>query len=243
MHTHRIRIAILTLTALAAASACSPGQAGAAAANAATDQPASLAPAIQAPKLDIPLAAQSGDATAVFAGGCFWGVEAVFEQLKGVKHAESGYAGGSAMDADYERVSSGDTRHAESVRVVYDPSRISYGQLLRVFFSVAHDPTQLNRQGPDVGPQYRSALFFKDTEQEKVAKAYVAQLDAAGIFGKPIVTELKSLKRFYPAEAHHQDYMRKNPNQPYIVYHDRPKLIALERQFPELVKGAAQATR
>ncbi|MBI2319035.1 MAG: peptide-methionine (S)-S-oxide reductase MsrA [Betaproteobacteria bacterium] len=189
------------------------------------------------PKADAPLAKARGTQTAVFAGGCFWGVEAVFEHLRGVTDAVSGYAGGSPETANYERVSTGRTGHAESVRITYDPSRITYGQLLKVFFSVAHDPTQLNRQGPDVGPQYRSAVFFANEEQKRVAEAYIAQLGAARAFRRPIVTQVARLKAFHEAEAYHQDYLVRNPTQPYIVMHDLPKLADLQRQFPALYTG------
>ena len=175
--------------------------------------------------------------TAVFAGGCFWGIEAVFENLRGVSQAVSGYAGGTAETAKYPLVSAGTTGHAESVQVTYDPSQISYGQLLKVFFSVAHDPTELNRQGPDVGPQYRSAIFFVNDEQKRVAQAYIAQLQTAKSFRRPIVTEVAPLKAFYAAEDYHQDYVVHHPDQPYIVYHDLPKLAALKKQFPQLYSG------
>jgi len=171
--------------------------------------------------------------TMVVAGGCFWGVQAVFSQVKGVLSATSGYAGG-ARPADYEEVSTGRTGHAESVKVVYDPSRISYGQLLKIFFSVAHDPTQLNEQGPDVGPQYRSAIFYTDAMQQKIAKAYIEQLDAAKVFRGKIVTEVTALPKFYDAEAYHQDYFFQHPLQPYIVINDKPKVDALKQQFPDL---------
>lgn len=197
--------------------------------------------ALPDPKTDAPLASAKGSATAVFAGGCFWGVEAVFEHVKGVKQVSSGYAGGAADTADYGEVSSGGTGHAESVKVIYDPSQISYGQLLKVFFSVAHDPTQLNRQGPDRGTQYRSAIFYGDAEQKKVAHAYMAQLGAAKAFPAPIVTQLTPLKAFYPAEAHHQDYARLHPTDPYIVYNDAPKVVALKQQFPGLYRDEAIA--
>lgn len=186
------------------------------------------------PKVDAPLSTLTGSETAVFAGGCFWGVEAVFKHLKGVNKAVSGYAGGSAATANYEQVSSGSTGHAESVRVTYDPSRISYGQLLKVFFSVAHDPTELDRQGPDIGTQYRSAVFFSNDEQKRVTEAYIAQLQAAKTFSRPIVTQVTQLKTFYEAEAYHQDYLARNPTQPYIMEFDLPKLLALQRQFPTL---------
>jgi peptide-methionine (S)-S-oxide reductase len=189
------------------------------------------------PKIDAPLATAKGTQTAVFAGGCFWGVEAVFEHVKGVTQVVSGYSGGSADTAKYDAVSSGSTGHAESVRVSYDPSRISYGQLLRVFFSVAHDPTELNRQGPDTGTQYRSAVFFANDEQQRVAEAYIAQLQAARALPRPIVTQVTPLKAFYEAEAYHQDYLVRHPNQPYIVINDLPKIANLQRQFPALYVG------
>ena len=174
--------------------------------------------------------------TAIFAGGCFWGIEAVFEHLKGVKLAESGYAGGGKSSPSYDDVSSGETGHAESVRVVYDPAQISYDQLLEVFFSVAHDPTQLNRQGPDVGTQYRSAIFYRGDAQRRAAEAYVARLRAAKTFSRPIVTQIAPLRAFYVAEAYHQDYMKHHPTQPYIVYNDAPKVEHLKKQFPALYR-------
>ena len=181
-----------------------------------------------------PSPAAKGPQTAVFAGGCFWGVEAVFRHVKGVSSAVSGYAGGSVKNPSYEMVSSGMTGHAESVQVTYDPAVVSYGQLLRVFFTVAHDPTELNRQGPDVGTQYRSAIFFADADQQKVAQAYVKQLEAAKSFKQPIVTQIAPLATFYPAESYHQNYLALHPNQPYIVYNDLPKLDALKREFPTI---------
>jgi len=193
--------------------------------------------AVPDPKLDAPKAAAKADAVAVFAGGCFWGVEAVFEHVKGVKDAVSGYAGGKSGSAQYETVSSGDTGHAESVKVTYDPGKVSYGQLLKVYFSVAHDPTQLNRQSPDVGPQYRSEIFTTSAEQARIAKAYIAQLTAAKVFAAPIVTKVEPLPAFYPAEAYHQDYLRLHPNEPYIVFNDAPKLVHLKQMFPALYKG------
>jgi len=198
---------------------------------------ASSAVTLPAPVADVPAASSAGTQTAIFAGGCFWGVEAVFRHVKGVQSAVSGYAGGAANTADYERVSGGNTGHAESVEVKFDPSQVTYGQLLRVFFSVAHDPTQLNRQGPDVGTQYRSAIFFVNDEQKSVATAYIAQLNQAKVFGRPIVTEVVALPKFYPAEAYHQDYAARNPNQPYIVIHDAPKVANLKQQFPTLYTG------
>ena len=183
---------------------------------------------------DAPLAQSPGKQTAVFAGGCFWGTQSVFERVKGVLTTTAGYAGGSASTTTYDQVTTETTGHAESVRVVYDPSKITYGQLLRVFFSVAHDPTQLNRQGPDVGTSYRSAIFYTSDEQRKISLAYIAQLDAAHVFPKPIVTQVVPLKAFYDAESYHQDYALHNPNNPYIQVCDRPKIEALKQQFPEL---------
>lgn len=177
--------------------------------------------------------------SAVFAGGCFWGVEAVFQHLKGVKSATSGYAGGSVPAPGYDAVSSGSTGHAESVRVLYDPEQISYRQLLEVFFGVAHDPTQLNRQGPDVGPQYRSAIFTVVPEQQRAAQAFVAELTAAKIFRKPIVTQIEPLRTFYPAEDYHQDYLARHLTQPYIVINDLPKLEHLRQAFPALYRVPA----
>ncbi|HZQ72701.1 MAG TPA: peptide-methionine (S)-S-oxide reductase MsrA [Burkholderiales bacterium] len=197
----------------------------------------SVAGPLPAPAVDQPKASAPGTATAVFAGGCFWGVEAVFESLKGVKSAVSGYSGGTLPSPSYEQVSSGLTGHAESVQVTYDPSQITYGQLLKVFFSVAHDPTQLNRQGPDVGTQYRSAIFYAGAEQQKIAQAYVAQLREAKVFKRPIVTEISPLKAFYPAEDYHQNYLVQHPTEPYIVFNDLPKLAALRTSFPELYSG------
>jgi peptide-methionine (S)-S-oxide reductase len=176
----------------------------------------------------------AAEQTAVFAGGCFWGVDAVFKHIKGVTNVESGYAGGSAETAHYDMVSTGDTGHAESVRVRFDPARVSYRQLLQVFFVVAHDPTQLNRQGPDVGSQYRSAIFYADAEQQRAAQGYISQLEAAHAFAAPIVTQLRPLQAFYPAEAYHQNYLALHPFQPYIVINDMPKLDRLREQFPAL---------
>jgi len=186
---------------------------------------------LPAPAVDATPAA--GEATAVFAGGCFWGVEGVFQHVRGVKSVRAGYSGGDAAHANYDDVSEGDTGHAESVRVVYDPAKVTYGQLLQVFFSVVQDPTQLNRQGPDTGTQYRSAIFYATPEQKKVADAYVAQLTAAKSFPAPIVTQVTPLKAFYPAEDYHQDYMRQNPDDRYIVINDLPKVLALQRIYPE----------
>jgi len=178
--------------------------------------------------------AAPAEQTAVFAGGCFWGVDAVFKHVKGVSEVVSGYAGGSADTAHYEQVGNGDTGHAEAVRVRFDPARISYRQLLQVFFSVAHNPTQLNYQGPDVGNQYRSAIFYINTEQQSIAQNYIRQLTAARSFSAPIVTQVVPLQQFYPAESYHQNYLALHPYQPYIVFHDMPKLDQLRKQFPGL---------
>ncbi len=194
-------------------------------------------PAIPAPEYDAPRASASSQQTAVLSGGCFWGIQAVFQHVKGVISATSGYSGGSAKTADYETVSTGETGHAESVQVVYDPSQITYGELLHVFFSVAHDPTQLNRQGPDDGTQYRSSIFYNSDEQKRIAEAYIAQLDKAKIFPHPIVTKVVPLEAFYPAEAYHQNYAALHPNQPYIVFNDAPKVEHLKQQFPDLYKN------
>jgi peptide-methionine (S)-S-oxide reductase len=174
--------------------------------------------------------------TAVFAGGCFWGVDAVFKHVKGVDRVLSGYAGGEASTAQYETVSTGTTGHAESVEVTYDPSQVSYRDLLKVFFYAAHDPTELNQQGPDEGTQYRSAIFYTDTDQKKAADAYIAQLDHAKAFPEPIVTQVVPLKGFYPAEPYHQDYLARHPDNPYIVINDLPKLELLREKFPQLYK-------
>jgi peptide-methionine (S)-S-oxide reductase len=194
---------------------------------------AAAGPPLPAPVADIPAASVKGPQTAVFAGGCFWGVEAVFRHVKGVTQAVSGYAGGDAKTANYELVSTGMTKHAEVVQVTYDPVQVSYGELLRIFFSVAHDPTQLNRQGPDYGTQYRSAIFYTSDEQKRVAQAYIDQLGQAKAYKSPIVTQVVSLPAFYPAEAYHQNYLARNPTQPYIVYNDLPKLAQLKQQFPD----------
>ena len=194
---------------------------------------------LPAPATARPLHATSGEKVAVFAGGCFWGVEAVFEHVAGVSSVVSGFAGGSGGSPSYDSVSTGTTGHAEAVRVTYDPSSISYAQLLRVFFSVAHDPTQLNKQGPDVGPQYRSAIFYADPDEKREAEAYVAQLTDAKVFGNPIVTQIAPLNEFHAAGPFHQDYLARNPTQPYIVINDMPKLERLRAQFPELYREPA----
>ena len=191
--------------------------------------------AVPDPVLDTPQASTAGTATAVFAGGCFWGIEAVFEHVRGVVDARSGYSGGSAANASYYTVSTGRTGHAESGEVRYNPSKVSYGQLLKVFFAVAHDPTQLNRQGPDSGTQYRSVIFYTSPEQKSVASAYIAQMQRAQVFGKaPIVTQVVPLVKFYPAEAYHQNYARLNPTDPYIVFNDAPKVVHLKQRLPQL---------
>jgi peptide-methionine (S)-S-oxide reductase len=193
--------------------------------------------AVPKPTVDAPIAASKGKQSVVIAGGCFWGIQAVFQHVKGVTEATSGYSGGAANTAEYEVVSTGQTGHAESVKITYDPSQITFGQLLWVFFSVAHDPTELNRQGPDTGSQYRSVIFYNSDEQKRIAEAYVAQLDKAKIFPSPVVTQIVPLKAFYPAEAYHQDYAAHHPDNPYIVYNDAPKVAHLHQQFPELYAG------
>jgi peptide-methionine (S)-S-oxide reductase len=198
---------------------------------------ASSAVSLPPPATDVSASTSKAPQTAVFAGGCFWGVEAVFRHVKGVTSAVSGYAGGAAKTADYHTVSSGSSGHAESVQVTYDPTKVSYGQLLKVYFSVAHDPTQLNRQGPDSGTQYRSAIFTMNDEQARVAKAYIAQLNQAKVFRAPIVTEVTVLPAFYPAESYHQNYAALHPLEPYIVFNDAPKVVHLREQFPDLYQG------
>jgi len=193
--------------------------------------------AIPDPTLDAPLAATKGEQTAVFAGGCFWGIQAVFQHVKGVKSATAGYSGGAAQTAHYEMVSEGNTGHAESVQVVYDPSQVTYGQLLKVFFSVAHDPTELNRQGPDTGTQYRSAIFYSTEEQQRIALAYINQLNQAKIFNRTIVTQVVAFNSFYQAEGYHQDYAVKHPDDPYIATNDLPKVENLRKQLPNLYKA------
>lgn len=195
---------------------------------------ANPASAVPAPAADEPRASASGRETAVVAGGCFWGIQAVFQHVRGVVSATSGYSGGSSKTAEYETVSTGETGHAESVQIVYNPSQITYGELLRIFFSVAHDPTQLNRQGPDEGTQYRSVIFYANDEQKRIAQAYIAQLDKAQIFSSPIVTQVVPLQAFYPAEAYHQNYATLHPNQPYIMFNDAPKVEHLKQEFPQL---------
>ena len=223
MTTSSARLALILITSLLATTAC--------------NAKAGIAAPVPAPTADAKLASTSGQQTAVIAGGCFWGIQAVYQHVKGVITATSGYAGGTAKTAEYETVSTGDTGHAESVQIVYDPSQITYGELLRIFFSVAHDPTQLNRQGPDEGTQYRSSIFYGNEEQKRIAEAYIAQLDQAKVFPRPIVTKIVPLQAFYPAEAHHQNYAALHPNEPYIVYNDAPKVEHLRQQFPDLYTG------
>ena len=195
---------------------------------------ATAAVKIPDPAVDSPLAQAKGQQKMVVAGGCFWGIQAVFQHVKGVKRATSGYAGGAANTAHYEMVSTGRTGHAESVQVIFDPSQITYGQLLKIFFSVAHDPTELNRQGPDTGTQYRSAIFYSDPDQQRIAQAYIDQLNQARVFSGPIVTQLVPLNAFYAAEDYHQDYATLHPDQPYIVINDLPKVANLRKEFPNL---------
>ncbi len=216
----RFRVPALTVLLLASA-ACSNAD-------------AASAKLVPAPAVDVP--ASPGLQTAVLAGGCFWGVEGVFEHVKGVRSVVSGYAGGSAGDATYDRVSTERTGHAEAVRITYDPKQISYGTLLRIYFSVAHDPTQLNRQGPDSGPSYRSAIFPQSPVQQRVANAYIKQLSAARAYPRPIVTRLET-GRFYNAERSHQDFMKRNPMHPYILAHDVQKVSALKRAMPDLYRS------
>ena len=197
---------------------------------------AEAAKVIPAPAIDAPASPADGLQTVVFAGGCFWGVQAVFQHVEGVHQAVSGYAGGVNPNPTYEQVSSGQTGHAESVQVTFDPQKISYGKILQVFFSVAHDPTQLDRQGPDVGTQYRSAIFFSNESEKRTAQSYVTQLGGAGVFNRPIVTRIDRLTKFYPAEAYHQNYALNHPNNPYIVYNDLPKVENLKRLFADIYR-------
>jgi len=200
-----------------------------------TQPPAAQGVSLPAPALDV-RQAPGPLQTAVLAGGCFWGMEAVFEQVKGVGEVVTGYAGGAQQTATYNQVSGGNTGHAEAIRITYDPAKVTYGQLLQVFFGVAHDPTQLNRQGPDVGPQYRSAIFITDPRQEKVARTYISQLQKAGVYHDPIVTRVEGAAAFYPAEPHHQDFVARNPGNPYVVINDLPKVARFRSQFPALAR-------
>jgi len=189
------------------------------------------------PAVDSPLASSKAQETAVVAGGCFWGIQAVFAHVKGVISSTSGYSGGAADSAHYDEVSTGITGHAESVKIVFDPSKISYGQLLMIFFAVGHNPTELNRQGPDYGTQYRSSIFYSSDEQKKIAEAYIAQLDGAKIYSQPIVTKIVPLHGFYPAEDYHQDYLKNHTYEPYIMINDLPKLTNLKKEFPSLYRN------
>jgi peptide-methionine (S)-S-oxide reductase len=198
---------------------------------------AETAQSIPAPVVDEPAAGAAATETAVLAGGCFWGVQGVFQHVSGVTSAVSGYAGGDEKTAHYEQVGNGGTGHAESVRITYDPGKISYGRILQIYFSVAHDPTQLNRQGPDVGTQYRSAVFPVNPEQARIAKAYIAQLNQARVYGAAIVTRIEPDRKFYPAEDYHQDFLAKHPSHPYIVYNDLPKIDDLKRLFPDAYRN------
>ncbi|MGA2922381.1 MAG: peptide-methionine (S)-S-oxide reductase MsrA [Candidatus Sulfotelmatobacter sp.] len=216
-----VRMFAMILTVLAGVVACRAGS-GAAVPGPAADEAKATAPAKE---------------TAVVAGGCFWGIQAVFQHVKGVVSATSGYSGGTVKNPDYEAVSSGNTGHAESVQIVYDPSQITYGELLRVFFSVALDPTEVNRQGPDEGTQYRSLIIYGNDQQKHIAEAYIAQLNQAKVFRKAIATQVVPLTAFYPAEAYHQNYATLHPDNPYIVYNDAPKVANLRRQLPDLYTG------
>jgi peptide-methionine (S)-S-oxide reductase len=197
---------------------------------------ASAAQPFPDPTMDVPASAETGNQTAVLAGGCFWGIEGLYERVKGVKDVVSGFAGGEKNTAHYEMVSEGNTGHAESVKVTFDPKQVTYAQLLKIFFSVGHDPTELNRQGPDTGTQYRSAVFYQDEDQKKVAEAYIQQLNEAHVFSKKIVTQVVPLKGFYAAEAYHQHFLMNNPTYPYIVVNDLPKIAALKKQYPQMYK-------
>ena len=213
-----VRMVAMMLTVLAGTLACRAGS----------------SVAVPSPAVDEAKSAAKGKETAVVAGGCFWGIQAVFQHVKGVRSATSGYSGGTVKNPDYETVSSGATGHAESVQIVYDPSQVTYGELLRVFFSVALDPTELNRQGPDTGTQYRSVIFYGNDEQKRIAEAYIAQLDRAKVYPRKIVTQVVPLQAFYEAEDYHQNYFELHPSDPYIVYNDAPKVANLRKEFPEL---------
>jgi peptide-methionine (S)-S-oxide reductase len=221
------RIALLALLTATLLAGCAPSR------SPALDD----APAVPAPLLD-ETAGQAQSEVAVLAGGCFWGVQGIFQHVEGVSQAVSGYAGGSQETAEYEAVSSGRTGHAEAVQITFDPRTISYGRLLQIYFSVAHDPTELDRQGPDVGPQYRSAIFPTTAEQARVAQAYIEQLSKASVFDAPIVTRIEPDQTFYPAEAYHQDFLTRNPNHPYIVVHDLPKIERLKRAQPDVYRAS-----
>ncbi len=213
-----VRVVAMMVTVLAVTLACRAGSGA----------------AVPAPVVDEVKATAKGKETAVVAGGCFWGIQAVFQHVKGVRSATSGYSGGTVKNPDYEAVSSGETGHAESVKIVYDPSQVTYGELLRVFFSVALDPTEVNRQGPDTGTQYRSVIFYSNDEQKHIAEAYIAQLNEAKAYPRKIATQVAPLQAFYEAEDYHQNYATIHPNDPYIVYNDAPKVANLRREFPDL---------
>ena len=215
-----VRMVAMMLTVLAGTLACRAGSGASA--------------AVPSPMVDEAKAAAKGKETAVVAGGCFWGIQAVFQHVKGVQSATAGYSGGTVKNPDYEMVSSGETGHAESVKIVYDPSQVTYGELLRVFFSVALDPTELNRQGPDTGTQYRSVIFYSNDEQKHIAEAYIAQLEQAKVYPRKIVTQVVPLQAFYDAEDYHQNYATIHPSDPYIVFNDAPKVANLRKEFPEL---------
>ncbi len=215
-----VRMVAMMLTVLAGTLACQAGSGASA--------------AVPSPVVDEAKAEAKGKETAVVAGGCFWGIQAVFQHVKGVHSATAGYSGGTVKNPDYEMVSSGETGHAESVQIVYDPSQVTYGELLRVFFSVALDPTELNRQGPDRGTQYRSVIFYSNDEQKHIAEAYIAQLDQAKVYPRKIVTQVVPLQAFYDAEDYHQNYATIHPSDPYIVFNDAPKVANLRKEFPEL---------
>jgi peptide-methionine (S)-S-oxide reductase len=221
----RLALAFLAVTAIAAVALHHPIVAA-----------SETARALPKPAVDEPLASAGGQQTAVVAGGCFWGIQAVFQHVQGVISATAGYSGGAAGTADYETVSTGETGHAESVKIVFDPSKVTYGELLQVFFSVAHDPTQLNRQGPDDGTQYRSVIFYANDEQQRIAQDYIAQLDKAKAFPQNIVTQVAPLKAFYPAEAYHQNFAARHPDNPYIACYDLPKVANLQHMFPQLYR-------
>lgn len=224
MPSNTLRLATLLITGLAAGVAMLPARSA--------ERPTRVPP----PAVDATAPAGETSATAVLAGGCFWGVQSVFQHVKGVTRAVSGYAGGSKDTAQYEVVGTGRTGHAESVEVTFDPRQISYGRILQIYFSVVHDPTELNRQGPDEGPQYRSAIFVANPGQQRIAQAYIAQLDKAGVFPHPVVTKITPFTGFYPAEAYHQDYATLHPNNPYIYYNDLPKIENLKQMFPDLYR-------
>lgn len=198
---------------------------------------------VPSPATDVPVSQHAGAEKAVVAGGCFWGIQAVFQHVKGVISATSGYSGGTVKNPSYEQVSSGETGHAESVEVTYDPSQITYGELLRVFFSVALDPTEINRQGPDEGTQYRSVIFYNNDQQKRIAESYIAQLDKTKVYPRKIVTQVVPLQAFYPAEAYHQNYFELHPDSLYIIYNDKPKVANLKKEFPDLYKQPVPAKK